>query len=104
MDESTFSDESRTFDLPDGLVQFRMNLVELLVDICQLLQPATFVQKVLILYNNPSLYGFPGLIFVPVDDISCVKMKIIFVGLILFYASSSVCFVYWSSSIYYHDH
>ncbi|KAA3471448.1 transportin MOS14 isoform X1 [Gossypium australe] len=45
VDESTFSDESRTFDLPDGLVQFRMNLVELLVDICQLLQPATFVQK-----------------------------------------------------------
>ncbi|TYG56273.1 hypothetical protein ES288_D08G051200v1 [Gossypium darwinii] len=45
LDESTFSDESRTFDLPDGLVQFRMNLVELLADICQLLQPATFVQK-----------------------------------------------------------
>ncbi|XWS30603.1 hypothetical protein CRYUN_Cryun23aG0000200 [Craigia yunnanensis] len=45
MDESTFNDESGTFDLPDGLVQFRMNLVELLVDICQLLQPATFVQK-----------------------------------------------------------
>ncbi|XP_016701792.2 uncharacterized protein [Gossypium hirsutum] len=45
LDESTFSDESRTFDLPDGLVQFRMNLIELLVDICQLLQPATFVQK-----------------------------------------------------------
>ncbi|KAG8485174.1 hypothetical protein CXB51_021295 [Gossypium anomalum] len=45
VDGSTFSDESRTFDLPDGLVQFRMNLVELLVDICQLLQPATFVQK-----------------------------------------------------------
>ncbi|KAK5810798.1 transportin MOS14 isoform X1 [Gossypium arboreum] len=45
VDESTFSDESRTFDLADGLVQLRMNLVELLVDICQLLQPATFVQK-----------------------------------------------------------
>ncbi|KAH1108562.1 hypothetical protein J1N35_012330 [Gossypium stocksii] len=45
VDESTFTDESRTFDLPDGLVQFRMNLVELLVDICQLLQPAPFVQK-----------------------------------------------------------
>ncbi|XVF20438.1 hypothetical protein REPUB_Repub12eG0000700 [Reevesia pubescens] len=45
-DESTFNGESGTFDLPDGLVQFRMNLVELLVDICQLLQPATFVQKV----------------------------------------------------------
>ncbi|XVE77480.1 hypothetical protein DITRI_Ditri13aG0066100 [Diplodiscus trichospermus] len=45
VDESTFNDESKTFDLPDGLVQFRMNLVELLVDICQLLQPAIFVQK-----------------------------------------------------------
>ncbi|GMJ01364.1 hypothetical protein like AT1G12930 [Hibiscus trionum] len=45
VDESTFNDESGTFDLPDGLVQFRMDLVELLVDICQLLQPSTFVQK-----------------------------------------------------------
>ncbi|XP_039031057.1 uncharacterized protein LOC120165650 isoform X2 [Hibiscus syriacus] len=45
VDESTFNDESGTFDLPDGLVQFRMDLVELLVDICQLLQPATFIQK-----------------------------------------------------------
>ncbi|XP_022759430.1 uncharacterized protein LOC111305831 isoform X8 [Durio zibethinus] len=46
VDESTFNDESGTFELPDGLVQFRTNLVELLVDICQLLQPATFVQKI----------------------------------------------------------
>ncbi|XWS46468.1 hypothetical protein CRYUN_Cryun14cG0069900 [Craigia yunnanensis] len=45
VDESTLNGESGTFDLPDGLVQFRRNLVELLVDICQLLQPATFVQK-----------------------------------------------------------
>ena len=46
MDESTLNDERGALDLPDGLVQFRTNLVELLVDICQLLQPATFVQKV----------------------------------------------------------
>ncbi|WRX20292.1 Exportin-1/Importin-beta-like - like 2 [Theobroma cacao] len=45
VDESTLNDESGTFDLPDGLLQFRMNLVELLVDICQLLRPATFVQR-----------------------------------------------------------
>ncbi|KAE8701985.1 transportin-3-like isoform X3 [Hibiscus syriacus] len=45
VDESTFNDESGTFDLPDGLVQFRMDLVELLADMCHLLQPATFVQK-----------------------------------------------------------
>ncbi|XP_026666278.2 transportin-3 isoform X4 [Phoenix dactylifera] len=32
-------------NIPDGLVQFRMNLEELLVDICQLLGSATFVQK-----------------------------------------------------------
>lgn len=42
-----FNDEQGTPELPDGLVHFRMNLVELLVDICQLLRSATFVQKVL---------------------------------------------------------
>ncbi|XP_011033714.1 PREDICTED: importin-13 isoform X1 [Populus euphratica] len=45
VDESTFIDESETVDLPDGLAHFRMNLVELLVDICQLLKPTRFVQK-----------------------------------------------------------
>lgn len=46
VDDSTLSDESAALDLPDGLVHFRMNLVEVLVDICQLLRPATFIQKV----------------------------------------------------------
>ncbi|XP_030461321.1 transportin MOS14 [Syzygium oleosum] len=46
VDESTFNDDSGVVDLPDGLVQFRMNLVELLVDICQLLGSATFMQKI----------------------------------------------------------
>ncbi|KAJ9189816.1 hypothetical protein P3X46_001068 [Hevea brasiliensis] len=45
VDESTFNDESGTLDMPDGLVQFRMNLAELLVDICQLLRPMSFLQK-----------------------------------------------------------
>ncbi|KAJ6873632.1 hypothetical protein NC651_032478 [Populus alba x Populus x berolinensis] len=45
VDESTFIDESETVDLPDSLAHFRMNLVELLVDICQLLKPTRFVQK-----------------------------------------------------------
>ncbi|CBI21232.3 hypothetical protein VitviT2T_022090 [Vitis vinifera] len=45
VDDSTFNDESGTLDLPDGLVHFRMNLVELLVDICQLLKSTTFIQK-----------------------------------------------------------
>ncbi|GAV85541.1 LOW QUALITY PROTEIN: Xpo1 domain-containing protein [Cephalotus follicularis] len=45
VDESTFNDESRMLDLPDGLVLFRMNLVELLVDICQVLRSATFMQR-----------------------------------------------------------
>ncbi|KAK2665936.1 hypothetical protein Ddye_004510 [Dipteronia dyeriana] len=44
VDESTFNDGLS--DLPDGLVQFRMNLVELLVDICQLLRSDTFIQKI----------------------------------------------------------
>lgn len=46
VDDSTYSEHSGTVDLPDGLIQFRMNLVELLVDICQLLRPATFIEKV----------------------------------------------------------
>ncbi|KAH9742989.1 Xpo1 domain-containing protein [Citrus sinensis] len=45
VDESSFNDDGMV-DLPDGLVQYRMNLVELLVDICQLLRSATFIQKV----------------------------------------------------------
>jgi transportin-3 len=35
-----------TIDLPDALVQFRSNLAEVLVDICQLLTPAGYVQKI----------------------------------------------------------
>ncbi|XP_057489374.1 transportin MOS14 isoform X2 [Actinidia eriantha] len=46
VDDSTISDEVGAVDLPDGLAHFRMNLVELLVDICQLLRSATFVQKI----------------------------------------------------------
>ncbi|CAF2082742.1 unnamed protein product [Brassica napus] len=45
VDESTSSDESPGLDLPDGLLHFRNNLLELLVDICQLLHPTTFVSK-----------------------------------------------------------
>ncbi|KAB1211378.1 Transportin-3 [Morella rubra] len=48
VDESTFNDERGKFDLPDSLVHFRMNLVELLVDICQLLRSATYMQKLFI--------------------------------------------------------
>lgn len=48
MDDSTINDDTGALDLPDGLAQFRMNLVELLVDICQLLRSATFIQKVLV--------------------------------------------------------
>jgi transportin-3 len=45
VDEFTSSDESPGLDLPDGLLHFRNNLLELLVDICQLLHPTTFVSK-----------------------------------------------------------
>ncbi|XP_075643590.1 transportin MOS14 isoform X2 [Castanea sativa] len=48
VDESIFTDERGNPDLPDGLIHFRMNLVELLVDICQLLSSATFIQKLFI--------------------------------------------------------
>ncbi|KAF3611342.1 hypothetical protein DY000_02045081 [Brassica cretica] len=43
VDEFTSSDESPGLDLPDGLLHFRNNLLELLVDICQLLHPTTFI-------------------------------------------------------------
>lgn len=33
------------FDIPDGLAHFRMNMEELLIDICHLLGPAQFIQK-----------------------------------------------------------
>ncbi|KAK6155333.1 hypothetical protein DH2020_009581 [Rehmannia glutinosa] len=46
VDDSTYKDKGRTLDLPNGLEQFRMNLVELLVEICQLLGSALFVQKI----------------------------------------------------------
>ncbi|KAF3435348.1 hypothetical protein FNV43_RR22435 [Rhamnella rubrinervis] len=45
VDDSVFDDEKEATELPDSLVLFRMNLVELLVDICQLLRSATFIQK-----------------------------------------------------------
>ncbi|XP_029125727.1 importin-13 isoform X2 [Cajanus cajan] len=48
VDDSTYNDEGRVVDLPDGLIHFRMNLVELLVDICHLLGSATFMQKLFI--------------------------------------------------------
>ncbi|XP_031094913.1 transportin MOS14 isoform X3 [Ipomoea triloba] len=44
--DATFIDGGRVLELPDSLVQFRMNLVEALVDICQILSPAPFIQKV----------------------------------------------------------
>ncbi|KAG6519369.1 transportin MOS14-like [Zingiber officinale] len=41
----TGSDNGDSLDIPDGLVHFRLNLEELLIDICQILGPAAFVQK-----------------------------------------------------------
>ena len=67
MDDSTYNDEGGVVDLPDGLIHFRVNLVELLVDICHLLGSATFMQKVLLesLISFISfLTWFPGLGFI----------------------------------------
>ncbi|KAL0331801.1 UNVERIFIED_CONTAM: hypothetical protein Scaly_2081600 [Sesamum calycinum] len=46
VDDCTYNDTGRTLDVPNGLEQFRMNLVELLADICQLLGSALFIQKI----------------------------------------------------------
>ncbi|XP_030483962.2 transportin MOS14 isoform X1 [Cannabis sativa] len=45
VDVATFDDKRGAAELPDSLVHFRSNLVELLVDICQLLRSAKFTQK-----------------------------------------------------------
>lgn len=55
MDDSTFNDDGGTVELPDGLLQFRLNLVEVLVDICQLLKSGPVIQKVLTLGNHAVL-------------------------------------------------
>ncbi|KAH0660994.1 hypothetical protein KY290_030394 [Solanum tuberosum] len=46
VDDSTFYGEGAMVDLPDTLEQFRMSLTELLVDVCQLLGSAAFIQKI----------------------------------------------------------
>ncbi|XP_019161491.1 PREDICTED: transportin MOS14 isoform X3 [Ipomoea nil] len=46
--DATFIDGGRVLELPDSLLQFRMNLVEALVDICQILSPAPFIQKIFV--------------------------------------------------------
>uniref|UniRef100_A0A7N0U9M2 Exportin-1/Importin-beta-like domain-containing protein n=1 Tax=Kalanchoe fedtschenkoi TaxID=63787 RepID=A0A7N0U9M2_KALFE len=45
VDDSTSNDEIGVYDLPDGLASFRMTLIELLVDICQLIGSSAYVQK-----------------------------------------------------------
>ncbi|XP_075090660.1 transportin MOS14 isoform X5 [Nicotiana tabacum] len=46
VDDSTFYGDGVMVDLPDSLEQFRMNLTELLVDVCQLLGSTAFIQKI----------------------------------------------------------
>ncbi|OAY85542.1 Transportin-3 [Ananas comosus] len=45
VDDPACDGDNGALYIPDGLLHFRMNLEELLIDICQLLGPATFVQK-----------------------------------------------------------
>ncbi|KAL9231542.1 hypothetical protein vseg_006761 [Gypsophila vaccaria] len=46
VDDCTYDGNGGSSELPDGLVNFRMNLAELLMEICHLLGPATYMQKV----------------------------------------------------------
>ncbi|XP_047333705.1 transportin MOS14 isoform X2 [Impatiens glandulifera] len=48
VNDSTLNIKKGTVELPDGLSQFRINLVELFVDICQLLRSSTFIQKIFV--------------------------------------------------------
>uniref|UniRef100_A0A803LR72 Exportin-1/Importin-beta-like domain-containing protein n=1 Tax=Chenopodium quinoa TaxID=63459 RepID=A0A803LR72_CHEQI len=45
VDESTYDGDGGSSELPDGLANFRMNLAELLMEICHFLRPATYIQK-----------------------------------------------------------
>ncbi|ERN06419.1 transportin MOS14 isoform X1 [Amborella trichopoda] len=45
VDANTYSADDGILDIPDGLTHFRISMEELLVDICQLLGPNAFVQK-----------------------------------------------------------
>uniref|UniRef100_A0A803MML9 Exportin-1/Importin-beta-like domain-containing protein n=1 Tax=Chenopodium quinoa TaxID=63459 RepID=A0A803MML9_CHEQI len=46
IDESAYDGDGGSSELPDGLANFRMNLAELLMEICHFLGPATYIQKV----------------------------------------------------------
>ncbi|GAB4848593.1 hypothetical protein Ancab_003300 [Ancistrocladus abbreviatus] len=46
VDDSTYEGDGVSLELPDGLVNFRMSVSELLVEICQLLGSAAYMQKV----------------------------------------------------------
>ncbi|CAH9088958.1 unnamed protein product [Cuscuta epithymum] len=43
---TTITDGGGALEFPDSLAQFRINLVEPLVDICHILSPASFLQKI----------------------------------------------------------
>ncbi|KAH9622089.1 hypothetical protein KSS87_005277 [Heliosperma pusillum] len=46
VDGSTYDGDGGSSELPDGLVNFRMSLAELLMELCHLLGSATYMQKV----------------------------------------------------------
>ncbi|XP_073128464.1 transportin MOS14 isoform X2 [Henckelia pumila] len=57
VDDSTYNDYGSTLTLPNGLEQLRMNLVELLAEIFQLLGSASFIEKIFSgSLRPPSLY------------------------------------------------
>ncbi|KZV42041.1 importin-13 [Dorcoceras hygrometricum] len=57
VDDSTYNEHGSTLILPNGLEQFRVNLVELLVEIFQLLGSASCIDKIFSgCLRSPSLY------------------------------------------------
>lgn len=48
IDDCVYDGDGGHLELPDGLANFRMNVTELLVDICHLLGSATYLHKVLL--------------------------------------------------------
>uniref|UniRef100_A0A1D1XES3 Transportin-3 n=1 Tax=Anthurium amnicola TaxID=1678845 RepID=A0A1D1XES3_9ARAE len=45
VNDPSVDNENGHIEIPDGLIQFRTNLEELLVDICHILGPSSFIQK-----------------------------------------------------------
>ena len=74
MNDSMFIDDGEAIDLPDGLVQFWMNLVELFVDIYQIFGSAAFRLSRATVFSIITSYFLDA--FLGVDQLSFNNLSI----------------------------